>query len=63
MIEDTLMVAAKPFREDMLMVAAKPFTEDMLRVFQSDLNPQWPDALEFYDTLVSHEMCIPSHHN
>jgi len=34
-------------------VAAQPFKEDMTMLFQPDLNPQWPDGLEFYDTLVS----------
>lgn len=33
-------------------VAAPPFKEDMTMLFQPDLNPQWPDGLEFYDTLV-----------
>lgn len=33
-------------------VAAQPFKDDMILLFQPDLNPQWPDGLEFYDTLV-----------
>ena len=33
-------------------VATQPFKEDMTMLFQPDLNPQWPDGLEFYDTLV-----------
>lgn len=33
-------------------VAAQPFREDMTMLFEPDLNPQWPDGLEFYDTLV-----------
>ena len=33
-------------------VAAQPFKMDMTMLFQPDLNPQWPDGLEFYDTLV-----------
>lgn len=33
-------------------VAAQPFKEDMTMLFQPDLNPRWPDGLEFYDTLV-----------
>lgn len=33
-------------------VATQPFKEDMTMLFQPDLNPQWPDGLEFYDTLI-----------
>lgn len=33
-------------------VAAQPFKDDMTMLFQPDLNPQWPEGLEFYDTLV-----------
>lgn len=33
-------------------VASQPFKEDMTMLFQPDLNPQWPDDLEFFDTLV-----------
>jgi len=33
-------------------IAAQPFKEDMTLIFQPDLNRQWPDGLEFYDTLV-----------
>ena len=33
-------------------VATQPFKENMTMLFQPDLNPQWPDGLEFYDTLV-----------
>lgn len=33
-------------------VASQPFKDDMTMLFQPDLNPQWPDGLEFYDTLV-----------
>lgn len=33
-------------------VVAQPFKEDMTMLFQPDLNPQWPDGLEFVDTLV-----------
>lgn len=33
-------------------VAAQSFKEDMTMLFQPDLNPRWPDGLEFYDTLV-----------
>ena len=32
---------------------AHPFKEDMTALFQLDLNPQWPDGLEFHDILVS----------
>ncbi len=31
-------------------VAAQPWKDDMTMLFQSDLNPQWPDSLDFYDT-------------
>lgn len=34
-------------------VVAHPFKEDMTMLFQPDLNPQWPDGLEFCDILVS----------
>lgn len=33
-------------------VASQPFKEDTTMLFQPDLNPQWPDGLEFFDTLV-----------
>ena len=33
-------------------VAAQPFKDDMTMLFQPDPNPQWPDGLEFFDTLV-----------
>lgn len=32
-------------------VASQPFKEDTTMLFQPDLNPQWPDGLEFFDTL------------
>ncbi|KAJ8265741.1 hypothetical protein COCON_G00148400 [Conger conger] len=34
-------------------VAAQPFKEDTTMLFQPDQKPQWPDDLEFYDTLVT----------
>lgn len=43
-------------------VASQPFKEDMTMLFQPDLNPQWPDDLEFFDTLVSQERCFSSYH-
>lgn len=33
-------------------IAAGPFKQDMVMIFEPDLNPQWPDNLEFFDTLV-----------
>ncbi len=33
-------------------VATQYFKEDMTMPFQPYLNPQWPDGLEFYDTLI-----------
>ncbi|KAJ0032062.1 hypothetical protein NQD34_002143 [Periophthalmus magnuspinnatus] len=34
-------------------VAAQPFKQDMTVLFEPDLNPQWPDNLEFFDSLVT----------
>lgn len=33
-------------------VVTQPFKEDMTMLFEPDLNPQWSDNLEFFDTLV-----------
>uniref|UniRef100_A0A7N8YIE6 Gypsy retrotransposon integrase-like protein 1 n=1 Tax=Mastacembelus armatus TaxID=205130 RepID=A0A7N8YIE6_9TELE len=33
-------------------IAAQPFREDMTMLFEPGLDPQWPDNLEFFDTLV-----------
>ena len=34
-------------------VQAPPFREDKALVFELHENPQWPEGLEFCDTLVS----------
>ena len=33
-------------------VVTQPFKEDITLLFQPDLNPHWPDGLEFHDMLV-----------
>lgn len=33
-------------------VCVKPFKEDTTLVFESDDNPQWPEGLQFFDTVV-----------